>query len=181
VSAATPIALVTNAQHSAASSEWFTPIEIVEAARRLMHSIDCDPASNSVAQRIVEARTYFTRETDGLLADWRGNVFLNPPTPPKEWWLKLMRHVWCGEVKRAIYIAYSVEQLSQSQGWSEKHSFPAMTDFQICIPRKRIHYMREVVGTIVRGAQPPHSSAIIGVNVGRADFAREFGGMGACL
>ena len=61
------------------SYEWFTPAEYIEAARRVMGSIDTDPASCATANRVVQAGTFYTVDDDGLLYDWPGNVWLNPP------------------------------------------------------------------------------------------------------
>ena len=44
-----------------------------------MGSIDLDPASSDIAQQIVGAAKYYTAETNGLVDDWYGNVWLNPP------------------------------------------------------------------------------------------------------
>lgn len=60
-------------------NEWYTPSVYIESARKVMGSIDCDPASSDVANRIVKAKTYYTKETDGLNRPWLGNVWMNPP------------------------------------------------------------------------------------------------------
>lgn len=59
--------------------EWYTPKEIIEAARRLMKTIDVDPASSDIANQIVKATIYYTVEDDGLKQEWKGNVWMNPP------------------------------------------------------------------------------------------------------
>ena len=59
--------------------EWYTPAEHIDLARKVLGSIDLDPASNKFAQRIVKAGTYFTAEDDGLAQEWCGAVWLNPP------------------------------------------------------------------------------------------------------
>ena len=178
-------AALLNVQHSAESASWYTPSDIVEAARAALGGvIDFDPASSDLANTVVKARQFACEgadELDGFMHQWRGRVFLNPPTPPREWWERLMRDVLTGDVTRAVFIAYSLEQLQQSQVWREKSGLPTMLDWPICIPRRRIAYLRGVDGKLVKGAQPPHASAIVGVNIARSDFAAAFSAIGVCL
>jgi hypothetical protein len=63
------------------SVEWYTPARYIAAAREVMGSIDLDPASSALANEIVRADTYFSKDVDpnGLGQDWFGNVWLNPP------------------------------------------------------------------------------------------------------
>src|SRR6266702_3408421 len=60
-------------------NEWFTPPEIMEAVRDVLGTIDLDPASCPEAQKTVQAKTFYTKEQDGLAQEWRGRVWLNPP------------------------------------------------------------------------------------------------------
>lgn len=68
-----------NSRHSSESAEWFTPPEIIEAARVTMGGIDLDPASSVVANRTVGAAAYFDVAHNGFKRAWNGRVFLNPP------------------------------------------------------------------------------------------------------
>ena len=60
-------------------TELYTPPEIIEAARRVMGTIDLDPASSEIANKRVMATRYYTKETDGLSQEWHGNIWMNHP------------------------------------------------------------------------------------------------------
>jgi len=47
--------------------EYYTPVEIIEAARRVLGVIDLDPASSEAANQIVKATHIYTVKEDGLL------------------------------------------------------------------------------------------------------------------
>lgn len=61
--------------------EWYTPVCYIESARKVMGSIDFDPASCEVANSIVKASTYLTKEQDAIVTDWPTgvNIWCNPP------------------------------------------------------------------------------------------------------
>jgi len=65
--------------HNTGENEWYTPPDYIEAARKVMGDIDCDPASSEIANETIRAKKIFTLETDGLKNKWRGNVWMNPP------------------------------------------------------------------------------------------------------
>lgn len=61
------------------NNEWYTPERYIEAARKVLGAIDCDPASNDFAQKTVKAKTFYTIDDSGLDANWFGAVWMNPP------------------------------------------------------------------------------------------------------
>ena len=63
----------------AGSAEWMTPGYVVTMARDVLGKIDLDPASSAFAQKVIRAERYYTKKDDGLLQEWSGRVWLNPP------------------------------------------------------------------------------------------------------
>jgi hypothetical protein len=61
------------------NNEWYTPVEYIEAARKIMGGIDLDPCSSEVAQANVRAEAYFDIDDDGLEHEWYGRIWMNPP------------------------------------------------------------------------------------------------------
>lgn len=91
-------------------TEWYTPPEIIEAARAVMGGIDLDPASSPQANKTVKADHYFTAQDDGLARPWFGRVFLNHPFSRRhnhDWIAKLVRECLHGHVVQAVCITWN--------------------------------------------------------------------------
>lgn len=183
------------------TSEWYTPPDIVEAAREWLGAIDLDPASCAAAQATVQAATWYDAERDGLAPVWAGCVFLNPPSPPRPWGEWLAAGVACGLVTRAVFVGYSIETLAQSQGWRGWRPGEPGAPSVVCVPARRPPYRttaacrvavlrkagREVPAelaeldpsAIVELTSPAHASAIFGFG-DPASFARAFSAIGRC-
>jgi phage N-6-adenine-methyltransferase len=70
-------------------------------------SIDLDLASCAVANKTVQAKTYFSVEDDGLKHDWYGTVWLNPPYSSdllSRFVHKLVEHYLSGDVSQAVVL-----------------------------------------------------------------------------
>ena len=59
--------------------DWYTPEEVLDRCRLVSGDFDLDPATHPYAQMCVRAKRYFTKEDNGLLQDWAGIVWCNPP------------------------------------------------------------------------------------------------------
>lgn len=64
---------------STGNTEWYTPPVYIDAARAVLGDIDLDPASCELANQTVNAKNFFSAETDGLCHEWHGRIWLNPP------------------------------------------------------------------------------------------------------
>ena len=94
--------------HNSGAAEWYTPPDIIEAARMVMSVIELDPCSSEVAQSIVRATHWYDRTHDGLSedADWTASaVWLNPPYHATELWLnRLYTEIEAGRVGMALVL-----------------------------------------------------------------------------
>lgn len=61
------------------NTEYYTPQEIMEAARKTMGVITLDPFSSSIANEKVRAGFYYTKEDNAFTQKWFGNVWMNHP------------------------------------------------------------------------------------------------------
>lgn len=89
-------------------NEWFTPPEYIEAATAVLGGkIDLDPASSILANKIVQAETFYTKENSGLDKHWSGSVWMNPPYASdliKQFCAKFSFHVVQGNIKSGIVL-----------------------------------------------------------------------------
>jgi len=91
-------------------NEWYTPLQYVEAARSVLGEIDLDPASSLSAQEKIQAKKFFSKSQDGLMHEWEGRVWLNPPyAQPLIWNFveKLVLELTESRVTQAILLTHS--------------------------------------------------------------------------
>jgi hypothetical protein len=72
------------------NDEWYSPSWFWPA---LGITFDLDPCSPGSPPSTVPARRHLTKADNGLAADWRGSVWLNPPFSSKRpWYARLVEH-----------------------------------------------------------------------------------------
>lgn len=122
--------------HNSGENEWYTPREYIEAARAVLGCIDVDPASSLKANETVQARAFFTAQTNGLLHDWHGRVWLNPPyaTPLiGQFITHLVQQVKRGNVREAIVL---VNNATETQWFRDLIGVAAA----VCFPTGRVRF-----------------------------------------
>ena len=151
--------------------EWYTPAHYIESARKVMGSIDLDPASCEMAQTVVKAKRYYSRAEDGLSQSWNAeNIWLNCPySQPQPWIRKLIdQHIMPN--RQAVVLVNNATET----GWFQALLKAADA---VCFPSQRLAFWR-------------HDHAEVGARQGQAffyfghfvdDFKAEFGEYGTVL
>lgn len=148
------------------SVEWYTPSEVVEAARRVLGSIDLDPCSCPEADSVVNAGVYYTIENDGLShsMDWTAEtLFMNPPygNEVDDWANRLVYEFEDGNVKKAIAIL---------PARTDTEWFRSFAEFPKCFVAGRLKFW----GPNDNGNSATFPTVIVALGCNLADFAVEF-------
>lgn len=107
--------MTANARHSKATPRWGTPADWCEMSRvALGGRIALDPMSEPMFNEVVQAERYYTEADDCFAQSWAcDSMLINPAgglVVPG--WQKLVSEWTKGNVRRAIWIGFSVEQLN---------------------------------------------------------------------
>lgn len=159
--------------NNAGNNEWYTPPEILKAARRTMGSIDTDPASSAVANKTVQAGQYFDAETNGLGQTWSGNVWMNPPyaQPLIEKFCEAVAGKFAsGEIVEACVLVNNATETA----WFQTLLAAAKA---VCFPRSRIRFL----DTEGNPGAPLQGQAIVYFGKDAKPFMREFAQFGKVL
>lgn len=176
------------------SVEYYTPLEVVDAARVTLGGIDLDPASCVEANRTVRATKFYTLADDGLAQPWGGRVWMNHPfskgwractasckrktcakrgyhvpvdVPGNAAWVdRLVQAFEVGEVTQAVCICFAA---TSEQWYAPLHAYP-----QVYLS-PRTNY-RDADGRIVEGVTKGSVVTYLGPNPAR--FFEAFRGMG---
>ena len=129
---------------STQTSEWYTKPRYIEASRTVMGGIDLDPASCAAANLIVKATRYYTKDENGLVQDWTGRVWLNPPYGRSAKMQATHKSTIGLFVEKCLssYAAGSVTQaiILATTEVNAKWFYP-LWQFPICIPDHRVSFL----------------------------------------
>lgn len=156
--------------HIAANSgnqEWYTPHEIIEAARRTMGHIHLDPASCQFAQRWIKADRFFTKEENGLTQDWIGNIWLNPPYSNgliDKFVGRLLQKAKSYEVRQAVVLTNNGTETKWGQSL-------LCATAAVCFPSSRIKFIDQHG---LAAETPLQGQMICGLGVDAARFRYHF-------
>lgn len=159
---------------STGEREWFTPSEYIEAARKVMGSIDIDPASCEEANKTVKAKRYYTSEDNGLKKKWKGNVWLNPPYDHPivdEFCQMLVKKVDSSETSQACIIVNNITETSAGQ------ILLSACD-AVCFPKGRVKFFNP---TKKAGNSPLQGQMVLYFGQEAEMFRNTFSSFGACL
>ena len=150
--------------------EWYTPPDIVEAARLTLGTIDLDPATSDEAQKVVQATRYYTQQDDGLSKEWTGRVFLNPPYA-SGLVEKFIDKVTTSEIDSAVVVVNNATETR----WFQQLATAASA---MCFPSGRIRFYnpaRELKSGPLQG------QAIVYIGDHPQHFTAEFSQFGFCV
>lgn len=183
-----------SALHSKKTPKWGTPVWLIEYARELLEEIQLDPASSPEFNSLVQALVIYTHDDNGLGQAWGGNVFVNPPGGlVTEFWQKLMAEVENGNVPKAFWVGFSIEQLATLShdektlaklkpdvlGLTPLDLDPAHPlDFSTCILRKRCSFNNEA---LIPGGSPSHSNYVTAIGCNKSLFDKLFSKLGKVI
>lgn len=86
--------------------DFYTPPEIVQAAREAMGDVDLDAASHWLANRTHRIADYFTIGRSAFEHDWHGRVWLNPPYGNNApWFDRIIQFVDSGMVEQICILS----------------------------------------------------------------------------
>jgi hypothetical protein len=123
------------------STEWYTPVWLIDLVKETLGEIDLDPASDPLPQSWIQAETIYTVCQDGLSVHWFGRVFLNPPysktngkSNSEIWSTKLVEEYLTGNVEEAILLVGS----KPGYKWWEQ----LFREWPVCMLRDRISFIK---------------------------------------
>lgn len=156
--------------YNSGNNEWYTPKEIIDLAFDVMGTINLDPATSEIANQIVKAQKIYTKEDNGLLQKWHGNIFLNPPYSAKlitQFADKVIEER--KNIKQAIIL---VNNATETKWFNKLISVSSA----VCFPSARVKFYSPAGDR----AQPLQGQAILYVGEKTQRFIQHFSSIGWC-
>ena len=158
--------------NNSGENEWYTPSEIIEAARKTMGSIDLDPATSLKANETVRAEQIFTIDDNGLIQSWSGNVWMNPPySQPLISHFSIKLIIELENINQAIVLVNNATETNWFQNMLEKCDC-------VCFLKGRVRFV-DTNGNAT-GA-PLQGQAILYFGGNKKEFYNNFYDLGICL
>lgn len=155
--------------HNGGENEWYTPQDIIEAARNTMGGIDLDPATSEMANQTVGAQMIFTEDDNGLQKHWPPcRIWMNPPYAQPliaQFSTKLREAVENGAM--AVVLLNNATETA----WFQELMIVCSA---ICFPSSRVRF----VAPDGRLSQPLQGQAILYFGTDPAKFTRAFADLG---
>lgn len=155
--------------------EWFTADSpFLRAARRVAGGqFDLDPASTPEANKIIHARRIYTKQENGLLHPWPGNVWLNPPFsfPLVQRFTEYAIAQYDAGISKSIFCLTNNSTASE---WCQR----LLKRFLVCFPKGRVPFWR-VGRDGVGGSRDDQVIAYMGQQEDR--FIKEFAPLGTIM
>lgn len=161
--------------YSSGSNEWYTPPEFIKAARRVLGTIELDPASCVLANQMIQAERIFTLEDNGLAHPWIARtVWLNPP------YGRLGTDRQKGQTE--LWIHHLIDQYTQDHvqeaillvnAYLYKQWFAPLWQYPICFPTGRLSFWNAQG----QHGRSPHSSALVYFGPNIQQFVDVFDGI----
>jgi len=119
------------------SDEWYTQPDLIAEVRAFFGGvIGLDPASCELAQEVVQAVRYFTKDDNGLIHAWNAeSVFVNPPySEPAAWVDKAIAEHKAGRARRILLLVNN----STDTAWFQT----LLRDYPVCFLSGRLAFWR---------------------------------------
>ncbi len=160
--------------HNNGNNEWYTPQAYIESARRIMDTIDTDPASSDIANKIVKASTFYTSKDDGRTKSWSGNIWLNPPYAQpliSEFCQLLLKKYWDKELSQACVLINNATETVFYQDMLASCN-------AVCFIKGRVKFVDE---SGKASGMPLQGQTILYFGAKVEAFIKEFSRYGVCL
>ncbi len=101
------------------TDDWFTPLFLLKRVQEFYGGDFLDPASSDLVAPYVKASRHYTKEDNGLLQEWEGKVWLNPPYSKPlitQFTEQLLSEYESGNIDEALVLVNSCTETKWFQG-----------------------------------------------------------------